>query len=256
MYSNQFPFFERGNILKKELLRNLRDYPRNLIDLYFLDYSEGVLTGSDLEIEGQEIVINPGLIKFSNRIYLLTTAQRIKYQPSNQQMIIKIKFSEEEKNSDFKSWKSTLLLEQGVDLAEDELELGRFKLREGAKLRTDYHQFSDFSTEYNTVNIIHVKYSSLEEYTLHPAIINFFATKILNSSTENQLDISFALQALQARRIQRDLLCNYLTKKLKLKQDNYSNLEIYRYLGQIIRQLSKQQVKNVEVKSDNKILID
>ena len=256
LYNNQFPFFNRGAILKKELLKNLRDFPRDVVDLYFADYSEGVLAGSALEIVGEEIVIQAGIIKFNGRIYLLTESERIAYQPTNKDMIIKIKFPKAEEGSDFKTWDSRLVLSSGTELAENEFELGRFKLREGAKLRTDYNEFSDFATEYNTVNIIHVKYSNLGQFTMHPLIMDFFAHKILNSDTDNQFDISFAMQTLQARTVSRELIKSYLMRKLELTQKSYSNLEIYNYLTQIIRQLSRYQFKNTQMKRENKILID
>ena len=256
MFNQQFPFFERGSILKKDLLQNLRDYPRDIVDLYFSNYSEGILAGSEMKIAGQQIVIEPGIIKFAGRIYLLNDPVTIEYQPTNQEMMIKLKFAEGTEGSDFKTWNSKLALEQGVELAEDEFELGRFKLREGAKLRTDYNQFADFATEYNTVNIIHVKYASLEQFTIHPLIMNFFAHKILNSDTDNQFDISFAMQALQAKTVSRELIKSYLKRKLELTQKSYTNLEIYNYLAQIIRQLSRYQFQTTETENEHKILID
>ncbi|MGM0368835.1 MAG: DNA and RNA helicase [Bacillota bacterium] len=256
MFSNQLPIFNRGSILKKEMLKNLRDYPRNLVNLYLADYSDGILAGSDLEIKGKEIIIKPGIIKYKQQLYLLNESKRLTYQATNQERLIKIKFDLAEENGGFKEWNSELYLTSGEDIATDELELGRFKLREGANLRTDYNQFSDFSTEYNTVNIINVKYSSVGKATLHPDIINFFANKILTSDTDNQFDISFALQALQSQVVNRNLIKKYLMRKLELRQDSYTNLEIYQYLSRIIRRLSDYQIATPEAKSDNKILID
>ncbi|MFO7820365.1 MAG: hypothetical protein R6V17_09045 [Halanaerobacter sp.] len=256
MFNNQFPNFKRGSILKKELLNNLRDYPRAMINLYFSDYAEGVLAGSNLKIEGNEIVIKPGIIKFNEQIYLLTQEERILYQATNQEMMIKIKFLAKEESSDFKTWRSELTLANSLEVTENELELGRFKLREGAKLRTDYDQFSDFATEYNTVNIIHVKYASREKWTIHPLIMDFFAHKILNSDTENQFDISFAMQTLQTGIVKRELITSYLQRKLELTQKSFSNLEIYNYLARIIRSLSRYQFQTAEMERENKILID
>jgi hypothetical protein len=52
-------------------------------------------------------------------------------------------------------------------LKEDELELGRFKLREGAVLRSDYTDFFDLITEYNTINVINVEYAGIKESTMN-----------------------------------------------------------------------------------------
>ena len=256
LFSTQFPNFKRGSILRKELLINLRDYPRDLIDLYFSSYSDGILAGGQLKIEGQEIIIEPGLIKFNKQLYLLTKRERIKYQPTNQETMIKIKFLAEESSNDFKRWASELTLADDLTVGADEFELGRFKLREGAKLRTDYDEFADFSTEYNTVNIIHVKYSSLGTWTIHPLIMDFFAQQILNSDTKDQFDISFAMQTLQAKVVSRKLIKSYLKRKLEMSKEEFSNLEIYNYLVQIIRNLSRYQFQTTETQRENKILID
>ena len=40
MFRNIYPIFESKKVLKKEMLENLRDYPRTLFDIQYRGYSE------------------------------------------------------------------------------------------------------------------------------------------------------------------------------------------------------------------------
>ena len=51
MFRNVYPIFEAKKVLKKEMLENLRDYPRTLFDIQYQEYSDGILYGCRLETE-------------------------------------------------------------------------------------------------------------------------------------------------------------------------------------------------------------
>jgi hypothetical protein len=137
------------------------------------------------------------------------------------------------------------------------LELGRFKLREGATLRAIYNQFSDFATEYNTINIINVKYANLNKYTLHPLIVRNFANKLLQESEGDYLDIAFSMSSLNSRIANRDVIINYLSRKLNLVRKDYTNLDIYKYMQRVIKGLSGNGRKKSKVENGpSKIIVD
>ncbi len=35
MFKNVYPLFERKRLLKKEMLENIRDFPRDIVDIFF-----------------------------------------------------------------------------------------------------------------------------------------------------------------------------------------------------------------------------
>ncbi|MFW6281365.1 MAG: hypothetical protein ACOC1O_01045 [bacterium] len=238
MFKNNIPYFKKGNILKKSMLINLRDYPRSFVDIYFDDFSDGILAGCNIFIDDNYFCINKGIIKFKNIIYQLDEVKRIKYFHTNTEIIVKIKVKDIRQEKDFICHESKIILNDKLKMEENEFELGRFKLREGARLRSEYNDFADFATEFNTVNIINVSYSNVERSTLHPLIIKTFAKKFLQFPIEDTFDLSFVMQCLNTRVIDRTLLERYLINKLTLEEKEYTNFEIYRYLKSIIKGLS------------------
>lgn len=254
VFTNQFPYFKRGNILKQEMLENLRDYPRDFLDLYFQDYSEGIISGVDLAASNNTIEVGSGIIKFADRIYLLADEVELDYEDENKELMIKVEFLEPEETGDFRVCDSEVRLAEEIELADNELELGRFKLRQGADLRDNYDNFADFATEYNTVNIINVQYSHLKKPTLHPMITDSFAQRLWEQAEVEQLDLMFAAACLNSRAVNRSLIVNYLQKKLRVDQEEYTNQELYQYLKRVIAGLGP--VDNSPDKGPDKIIVN
>lgn len=64
--------FQAGSILRKEMLQDLYEYPRNAVESLFSDYSDGILYGlSWKEKEDNHHIICPGALKFHGNIYFL-----------------------------------------------------------------------------------------------------------------------------------------------------------------------------------------
>lgn len=66
--------FERGSILRKEMLEDLYEYPRTALESYYARFSDGILYGLQWQ-EGAEgngtHVILPGALKFHGKLYFL-----------------------------------------------------------------------------------------------------------------------------------------------------------------------------------------
>lgn len=256
MFKNNTPYFKKGNILKKGMLMNLRNYPRKFVDFYFLDYSNGVIAGSSIFVEDGYFCINEGIVKFNDVIYISDGIGRVKYFNTNKEMIVKIKFQDKREEKDYSCYESDIIVDDNLQIGENELELGRFKLREGAYLRSEYNNFSAFETEFNTVNIINVLYANVGRPTLHPLIVKEFASNLLELSGDDFIDIAFAMECLNSRVVRRDLLENYLNRKLGLKKKKYTNLEIYKYMKNIIKELSGNRVIKNEGRKAPRIIVD
>ena len=92
MFKNIYPLFESKRILKKEMLENLRDYPRALFQIRCQDYSDGILWGCRLAAEEKAVRIEPGVLLWRNMPYLLEEPFRIPYEPSGRTAYLKIHF--------------------------------------------------------------------------------------------------------------------------------------------------------------------
>ena len=239
MFLDLYPNFKKGRILKKEMLESLRDYPRNFIDIRFKDYSDGVVVGAEILIEEDCLTITSGIVKHGGRMYMLENDCQIPYRATGEEILIKIQFKKEDVHADFISYGTEIFLDEDVRIKQDELELGRFKLKPGARLRSEYQSFADFATEYNTVNIIHVKYSGFRKSTLNPAILRYFATEILKSGSvnPNPYDIAFSMQCMNQGIVDRELILHYIANRLGKGYKEYSNGQIHKYLGSILEEV-------------------
>lgn len=237
MFNNIIPLFTRGRILKKEMLENLRDFPRNFFDIYFTDYSDGIITGAEVIIGEDKITIARGIVKHAPYLYLLKDNLEIPYFNINKEMLIKVKFLAEEAAGDFQSRVTEVFLDDNLEIASDEMELGRFKLREGAALRSDYTDFFDLATEYNTINVIHAPYAAPGMATLNPMVLRYFARIVLKCNSDNVYDLNFAITCLSEKPVSRELILYYLTNRRGLEYQEYTNFEIYRHLALIIKEL-------------------
>ncbi len=257
MFANIIPKFGKGRILKKEMLENMRDYPRNFDEIYFKGYSNGIISGADIRVCESTIIIKTGIIKHEGIIYMLENEFEVPYYQTNKEVLIKIRFGGEDSNSDFKIFDSKILIDDNTEIATNELELGRFKLREGAILRSEYKDFYDFSTEYNTVNVINVEYAGIKKSTINPMILNYFANIIMKSNPENMMDIVFAFECLNRRSVEREAILYYISNRLGMECKDYSNLQIYKYLTSIIREIEGGKKRAVEMPNKpTRIIVD
>ena len=71
MYKIELPLFKKGSILKKEMLENLKNFPRDFSEIYYKDYGNGIIPGCDISIDSFDIIISRGIIKQNNKLYIL-----------------------------------------------------------------------------------------------------------------------------------------------------------------------------------------
>lgn len=256
MYKIELPLFKKGSILKKEMLENLKNFPRDFSEIYYKDYGNGIISGCDLSIDAFDIIISRGIIKHNNKLYILDKDYKISYENISNEIMLKIIFLDERVDNSFSYFESKIELSSELSLASNELELCRFKIKEGARLRESHIDFPDFSTEFNTLNIINTKYSSYGTHTLHPKIIKNFANFLLQKSTDSE-DYIFSMLCLNSNIIQKEVLLQYINKKLTLEEKDLSNNEIYKMLNKIYRNI-KDGKKSEVIKRQrpNVILVD
>lgn len=189
---NLYPLFERNRILKKELLWSLRDYSFAHMQLEYQAYGEGIVSGCELEVRDKELVVGKGIIKYNGFIYLITEEMRVPYEPTQQLAILKMKMIVDDRSEDFISYRVELLMDDNPVKEQDELEVCRFKLRHGSILRSQYKDFEDMITEFDTVDVTEADWAGLGGKALSPTITGYFAKLLLEESGSQAEDISFA----------------------------------------------------------------
>jgi len=258
MIGQAYPLFSSSRILRREMLEAITDYTFKFGELLYEGYSDGILSGCNLTTTADTITVHPGIICYSKKLYLIIEPFSVNYYPTNTTCLLKIKFEDEVRTESLIYREITTELTESQEIINGEIELCRFKLQEGAKLRSDYVDFYDRGTEYDTLNTIHVPYSTKVRSTLHPDILQNYAREALRIPKLSDLDMSFCFLALNAQMpIQREVISAYVRKKLDIKEENYSNSELFNYLCQVLKKLQTGEMKNSEPEeSEWKVFID
>jgi hypothetical protein len=234
MFTHRYPSFQKGRILKVGMLENLRDYPRSALELLYAAYSDGVLAGAEVCAKDGRLIISSGIVKREGRLYLMTSPYSLAYDATGRETLLKLRFEPVVTDSDFVIGETEAVLEEGTTLRGNELELARFKLKEGARLRSGYQSFSDMATEYNTLNIVHGCYAGLGQPTLAPELLRYFSSELLKTGTSNPYDIAFAMQSLNAERVSREVILLYVCNRTGGGYKEYTNGQLHRLLAKIL----------------------
>lgn len=232
---NRSPIFEKGRILKLEMLESLRDFPRDIVKIHTNGYANGILKGCSLSSNDGFIRISPGLICYDGRVYILKEGHEIKYRSSEDVSILKIRFTGEDRGKDFSNFGFEILIEECGQAGQNEIELCRFRLGEGFELRSDYRDFEDMQTEYNTMCIIDSPFSAYGGHTLSSEVFRRFATEAFSHNLSDPLDVSFCMACLNSDRpVEMELASCYVSSRLGIGRRSFSNREIYGYLNEIL----------------------
>ncbi len=218
-----YPAFERGRIMKKELLWALRDYSYSALQLRYADYPDGIISGCKIRTKENFLCVEPGIIKCQKFIFLITEEEKIEYFPTECRVSLKFRLIERKALSDYISYITEFTLDENLERKQNELEICRFKLKEGAGLRTEYKDFFDIETEYDTVNLANATWTAAGGNTLSKEITDCFARKVLECEKADDKDIRFAYLLLQSQdTINFEIIKDYILRKTGEKGEGTS----------------------------------
>ncbi|MBD5552691.1 MAG: hypothetical protein HDQ96_16245 [Lachnospiraceae bacterium] len=238
MWVQAIPVFQDIHILRKSMLETLSDYTFLTDRLRYKGYGNGILAGCELTTTGDSIVLNEGIIFFEEQMFLIKEPISIIYHPTNTTIVLKICFSDQVEKDNFICREIDLMLTEEMLCKKGELELCRFKLQEGAKLRFLYQDFGDRNTEFDTLNTIYAPYSVKGGSTLSPDILREFAEEMLKTEELSVIDELFGLQILgKERPTDLKTLASYLERRDRKKMQEISNIAIYKELARILREV-------------------
>lgn len=259
MVSYKYPLFEKGRILKVEMLNALRDFPFDLAQTRYSDYSDGIICGFNVSSKDDMVFISSGIIKHQNRIYILKENIELRCDVLGVDLILKIRFDDyDESEKDFYNYTTEIIFDTEFDLQENDIEICRFDLRNGAKLRSDYTDIYDMSTKYDTVNIIHATFSGYLYKTVSPKLTRFFAEESLKYNIKDPFDINFCMTCLNGDKpLDSLLIVKYLVYKLGIEEKQYTNLQIYNYLCKSFEAIKNNNVSKLGNRlSPKRIIVD
>ena len=249
---NLYPLFERNRILKKEMLWSMRDYSFGCLSLEYQQYADGILSGCEVSVRNKVLVIGPGMVKYHGFVSLILEEMTVPYEPSGQMNVLKLRMSESE-SPDAVAHQLDLVLDPDITCKENEFEVCRFCLREGASLRTDYTDFDDMRTRYDTVNLIDAGWAGIEAATLSPAITRYYAKMILQEESSELQDVTFAWLCFNSHTtVSKYVVEDYLGRVCpQLKLHGGENSELYNALVLRLEEIRRGE-KKIGKKDDRK----
>ncbi len=246
------PLFQKGRVLKKEGLDALRDFPSGMAEIFFKGWSDGILAGFDISYQkgtsgkGQ-IIVSDGAVLYKENI-IMADQEIIPFEEFDKQIIIKLYIFPVVNTEDFDIYPLEICAEEEGNNNNNGLELGRFRLSQGARLRKEYQDMQDFHTAYNTLDITNVPYAGPGGVTVSPVILQVFYRMLLSSRTSRESDISFALMCLGRPPVPKECLLHYISNRLGIPYKEMGQSGIYKYLVQIAGtgNTGRRQVKGKE----------
>lgn len=236
MFQNTYPVFEAKRLLKKEMLENLRDFPRSLFNLQYQTYSDGILTGCDIKGIETGLTILPGVVLYKGVPYFLNKPHFVSYRAEGKLVYVKVHFWDKAIGTGGEEFFSQVMVDEQEPDTEQELELARFKLQSGARLRSEYVDFYDYETEFDTVNRIHAPYAAPGHQGIWPQICQSFAKEMMKYPVTNIWDSAFCLSSLQlTEAMPYEAFRTYLNMRLGQSRD-YTNGQVYAALKRILQE--------------------
>lgn len=221
----RIPKFLSNTILRSKDLSSVNKNIYNAGLFEYENYANGIISGLDVDVKGNKLIVNKGIFKNKDVIYL-DEILSINIPASEGEYILVIKFSEVEK--EYANEKIiTLSLEKNEEY--DGIEIARFNIREGAKLIKGDYEIKKFEKEYNTLDFS----KSIHSKTyINPKLLEKWSELMLKK-TKTSFDMLFCFLC-KLELVNKFILIKYINKKLDTNYQKLSNTEILSNLYKIL----------------------
>ena len=236
MNEQNYPRFERLHVLRTAALVSIRDRAFDTLNIQLENFSDGIFSGCRPLTSSDRITLSTGLILHNGFAYVIKEPMSVEYAPTEEYMMMKMIFEPELETENFTQRNVSVLLSSDIEVADNEMELCRFKLKKGAVLRTSYVDFFDRMTEFDTVNTINVPHAAVGGSTLSPEITNAFATEARDYALDG-LDFAFCMSALRGDTMSAAQISLYIEHRLRIKLPDRSNQSLYDGLSNVLREI-------------------
>ncbi len=235
MLNGNEPIFEKHTVLRAQALNDGILGTRKMLELVYTKYSNGIISGFDIRSQGEELEIGRGLVLYQGRMYYMEQDLLLSLSGIDSSLhYVKIVFFEERIEDGERKRSTDIVINKDNTIRDNEMELCRFRYQNGASLRSSYRDLEDYSTDYNTINIVHAPYAAVNEETINPIITTAFGEGMLKRMLTDSYDTAFALECIRGEQVSRKSLILYINHKLNTGQKNMTNEQIHKYLCEIL----------------------
>ncbi len=253
------PIFSEGNILTGEMLEEMKEYTMGFAKLSYIEYGKGILKGCNLTATDSHITLHPGIVICFQEPILITVPVEIPYDPVNRWTALKLEVDKAYENRSFSVRNMSLNLTEDLEPKENTIELCRFRLQKGAKLRTKRREFKDCNTEFDTINQIYSEWAAYKETSFSPEILRCYAEELMKSEITNPWDMVFVQQIFNhhGEPLERKAIQMYLSQRLGEVVQEWSNVEIFHKLSEVLEKAKGEIASPVRRQgSGRRIMVD
>lgn len=230
------PLYRNNMILTAEMLQEHTDYAYEMVQNAYVDYSDGIISGVEIQITDAYIQVNPGLIKHNKVLYSLNEAIRVPYEHCDVETFLRIRFLDAVERDGSVCYETELIISEDATEFPYEMELGRFIASRGAVLYKQETDFFKLAVPYDNFDIRYVRYAAINEPTISPVVTMLFGKELLAKRTTDVYDVAFAMQCMSGQTIAREVIETYIQLKLNKKCNKLTNEQIYNEFVQILKQ--------------------
>lgn len=250
MEKNRIPIFEKGKILDKDMLDELKNLNLDYVNTLYFSKSDGVIYGIDPEVEENKVIINPGLIKYNGELFKILIKKEIEIPLEDGEYKYFLQKVDKILNDKFLELHFELKLFKNEEKEVNGFEIFRILRREGADLKEPV-QIVGIEKEYNTLNLINLKISTLSGANLNCKLLKLYAQNMLKNKKLDTYERIICMYILNSNH-EREFILKYLNISSEV-----NNLEIYKALEEKYLNLEDNDKieKNME-KNTRKMLVD
>lgn len=259
MIVQKIPRFESGNILSREMLEALNHNILSENRMNYFGYSEGILKGFSVTASEDYILVGKGCYLFDGEVQYITEDIKIPYTHGNAIKLLVLRTGDKEISRQFEIREAEIkLIEEGERLLTD-IEICRFSLQSGARLRDYARNLSDMNTYYDTICVCHAQWAAYENPSAAYPVLQQFAKELAmckNLTTEDNLIIGQIL-ALKGESLPKQCLEAYISNKLQHEIKADSAYKLYTGLCEALK-VAKNSRQRIErrVLPERRIIVD
>jgi len=251
------PVFKAGNILTHEMLEILKEASIDSQELKYTGYSDGVLKGCAISTAPGYIKVGKGVIILNSIPYYIYSQIEVPIQATNELLLLIARAVEEQKEVDYIVRQVEVALITKEQLLESDIELCRFRLQTGAMLRTNYRDFQDMSTEYDTVCLKNAKWSAYGKGSISIEVLKKYMSEALKCNINSPEDKQFLsrIAATDGTTLNADEINLYLSWRLNQPFKERDNDEIYKALTETLKLVKGERANTVGRHMEHRRLI-
>lgn len=198
--------FRAGNIITPKMLDTMYRLPKDMFELIFGNMSDGIISGMDITVEGDRLVVKRGVFKSGERLFILKedavfTGSGTGVFTGGHQYVLYIDSDTDgirttEKTIDYVSVVNAdiVLAEKGTADVPDKFVLCRFRGK--PNIPKDCETLSRSTAREEVFYILNRCHADIKEPTYHPTVFRAVYKKLVGKQNKHPLDYAIITEIL------------------------------------------------------------